>query len=256
MTSNHDLSNRTILITGASSGFGAHFARLYAGQGANVVLGARRTDRIEALTAELGPNALAVPMDVQDQASVIAAFDAAEAHFGSIDSVVANAGISWEGRLIDMPADDFDAVFSVNTRGVFLTAQEAAKRMIAKGSKEREHGRILIIASITAGLVTPGLSAYSASKAGVDHLGRHMAREWARLGISVNMIHPGYFATEINDDWFACEGGAKQVAAFARKRLPDISDMDALASLLVSDAAGGITGSSFKIDDGQSLVCC
>lgn len=256
MTGLHDLSNRNILITGASSGFGAHFARLYAGQGANVILGARRTDRLESLAAELGSKALAVPMDVQDQASIIAAFDTAIAHFGSIDSVVANAGISWEGRLIDMAADDFDNVFSVNTRGVFLTAQEAAKRMIAGGSKARGHGRILIIASITAGLVTPGLSAYSASKAAVDHLGRHMAREWARLGICVNMIHPGYFKTEINEDWFATDGGASQVAAFARKRLPDITDMDALASLLVSDAASGITGSSFKVDDGQSLVGC
>lgn len=252
-----DLGNRTILVTGASSGLGRHFATIFAAHGAKVVVAARRTQMLEDLVVEIeaaGGRAFAVPMDVSDFASTQAAFDAAEAEFGFIDSVVANAGINSEGMALDLRADELDAVLSVNVKGVFLTVQEAARRMIVAGSKEREHGRIVIISSITANSVTPGIAAYSASKAAVQQLGKVLAREWARQGISVNMVNPGYIATELNSDWFDSEGGQKQISKWPRKRLMEASDLDPVMLHLVSDAARRVTGSVFTIDDGQSLL--
>lgn len=252
-----NLDGRTILVTGASSGLGRHFAKLFAGHGAKVVVAARRTQLLEDLVSEItaaGGHAFAVPMDVADPVSIKVAFDAAEAEIGPVDSVVANAGINSEGMALDLGADELDAVLSVNVKGVFLTAQEAARRMITAGSKEREHGRIVIISSITANSVTPGIAAYSASKAAVQQLGKVLAREWARSGISVNMVNPGYIATELNSDWFDSEGGQKQISKWPRKRLMEASDLDPVMLHLVSDAARRVTGSVFTIDDGQSLL--
>lgn len=252
-----DLTNRTILVTGASSGLGDHFSRLYARHGANVVIAARRLDRLNALAQQIeasGGRALAVELDVQDPVSVSAAFEAATSHFGSVDGVVANAGMNAEGLALDLGADELDALFAVNVKGVFLTIQEAARRMIAAGSKEREHGRIVIISSITANTVTPGLAAYSASKAAVQHLGKIVAREWARSGISVNIVNPGYIETELNADWFASPGGQKQMSKWPRGRLLEASDLDPVMAWLVSDEARRVTGSVFTIDDGQSIL--
>ena len=129
-----DLDGRIALITGASSGIGAHLARLFAGAGARVVLGARRVERIAALAEAIGDAALAVAMDVTDEASIIAAFDAATARFGAPDTVIANAGMADAGRAIDLGADQVRRVIDTNFTGVYLTAREAARRMIAAGS--------------------------------------------------------------------------------------------------------------------------
>lgn len=248
-----DLAGRVVLVTGASSGLGERFARLAHASGARVAAAARRTDRLAALAEELGPNLLPVAMDVVDEASTIAAYDAIEAAFGPVDSVIANAGTSIEGPSIDMTVADFDAVFAVNMRGCFLTAREGARRMIAAGSRDRQHGRIVLVSSITAEVVSPGLGAYSASKAGVSALGKVLAREWMRHGISLNMIAPGYIETEINADWFATDAGRKQIAGFPRRRLCDISALDATTMFLASDDAAHVTGAVFTLDDGQSL---
>ena len=198
------LQGRTALIAGASSGFGARFAQLFAAAGANVVLGARRTDRTDALAKEIGDaggKALAVPLDVTDEASIIAAYDAAEERFGTVDSIVANAGVAASGRSTEVAADRLQMLLDTNFKGVYLVAREGAKRLIASGSREKENGRIIIIGSITSRLTGEGDSAYSASKAGVAHLGRTFAREWVRMGVNVNIIHPGYIPTEIQGDW-------------------------------------------------------
>lgn len=250
---NSDLAGRTVLITGASSGLGEGFARRAVAAGARVVAAARRTGRLQALAAELGDALLPVAMDAADEASVIAAFDAAAAHFGPVDSVIVNAGVSGEGTMLEMTADEFDAVTAVNLRGAFLTAREAARRMLAAGSKTREHGRIVLISSITAVQVSPGLGAYSATKAGVSAMGKVMAREWVRIGIAVNMVAPGYIRTEINHDWFETDAGMKQIAGFPRRRLLPAQDLDAMVLYLASDACRGVTGAVFTVDDGQSL---
>ena len=250
------LQGRTALIAGASSGFGARFAQLFAAAGANVVLGARRTDRTDALAKEIGDaggKALAVPLDVTDEASIIAAYDAAEERFGTVDSIVANAGVAASGRSTEVAADRLEMLLDTNFKGVYLVAREGAKRLIASGSREKENGRIIIIGSITSRLTGEGDSAYSASKAGVAHLGRTFAREWVRMGVNVNIIHPGYIPTEIQGDWYQTPGGQAQIAAFHRRRLQAIESLDPMMLYLASDASRMVTGSEFVIDDGQSL---
>ncbi len=252
--SGFDLSGRTILITGASSGLGRRFARIAAAAGAKVVAAARRLDRIEALVAELGADrACAVAMDVESEASVIAGYDAAERALGPIDAVIANAGMNSQALAADIAIEEFDRVMSVNVRGAFLTAREGGRRMMAAGSKETGRGRIVMIASIGAHKVLPGLTAYCASKAAVAMMGKSLAREWINRGINVNVVCPGYIETEINADWFAEEGGKKQMASFPRRRLMEESDLDGVVGFLCSDASRGVTGSVITIDDGQSL---
>ena len=251
-----DLSNRTVLVTGASSGLGVQFARTLSKAGASLVLAARRIDRLAALKAELeaaGGRALAVEMDVTDETSTKAAYDAAESAFGPIDSVIANAGMNSEGSVLDLAIEEFDALMAVNLRGVFLTAREGARRMIAADSAARGHGRIVLVSSITAHHVTGMLAAYSASKAAVIQLGKVMALEWARKGVNVNSICPGYISTELNADWFGTVGGTKQINRWPRRRLMTADSLDAMAIYLASDASAAITGSSFTLDDGQSL---
>lgn len=247
------LGGRTVLITGASSGIGAHLARKAAEAGARVALAARRADRLDALVAEIGPNAAAFALDVEDEASIIAAYDAIETRLGAPDTVIANAGINIQGPALDLAAEDFDKVMGVNTRGVFLTAREGARRMIRAGSEASGRGRVLLVASIGAHTVLPGLTAYCASKAATAMLGKSLAREWIRKGINVNVLCPGYIRTELNADWFDSEGGRKLVAGFPRRRLMEADDLTATALYLCSDAARAVTGGVFTVDDGQSL---
>lgn len=248
------LDGRTTLITGASSGLGAHWARLAVAQGARVVAAARRLDRVEALAAELGAGVHPVAMDVTDAASVAAGFASGAEALGPIDGVVANAGIAIDGPALAMTAADLDATFATNVRGVALTVQEGARRMLAEGTAAREAGRIVIVSSVTAAaMASPGLAAYSASKAAVLQMGRVLAREWARTGISVNILCPGYVATDINAAWFATEAGQRHIATWPRRRLMEVGDMDAVMTFLLSDGARRTTGSVFTVDDGQSL---
>ena len=248
-----DLTGRTALITGASSGLGAHFAQVFVAAGARVVIGARRVDRVQALASRLGPAALPVAIDVTDEASIAAAYDAAEAHFGTIDTVIANAGVANGGRTVDVPAGALRQTIDTNFTGVLLTAREGGRRLIAAGSRESGRGRIVLIGSITAHLTGQGDSAYAASKAAVAHLGRNLAREWVRMGSNVNVIQPGYIRTEIDGDWFDSEGGAKQIASWHRRRLMPIDSLDPVLTYFASDASALVTGAVIDVDDGQSL---
>jgi len=174
-----------------------------------VALAARRADRLDALVDEIGPNAAAFSMDVEDEGSIIAGYDAIGDRPGRSGHGDRNAGISIQGSALDIEAADFDQVMGVNTRGVFLTAREGARRMIRAGSEQSGRGRVLLIASIGAHKVLPGLTAYCTSKAATAMLGRSLAREWARKGINVNVLCPGYIRTELNSDWFDTEGGQR-----------------------------------------------
>jgi NAD(P)-dependent dehydrogenase (short-subunit alcohol dehydrogenase family) len=250
------MAGRVALVTGASSGIGRRLSTQLAAAGAKVVVAARRTDRLADLVAEIekaGGQALAVAMDVGDEASVIAGYDAAEKAFGPVDTVYANAGMNIEAMGLDMPVEAFDQMISVNLRGVFLTAREGARRMIKAGSKDSGRGRIVLVSSIGAHKVLPGLATYCATKAGVAMLGKALAREWARQGINLNSVCPGFLETELNADWFAREGGQKQIQTFPRKRLMEDSDLDAMLLYLGSDASRAVTGSVITLDDGQSL---
>lgn len=250
------LAGRTCLITGASSGFGAHFARIAGAAGARLVLGARRRNRLDALVAELGEEgieALAVDMDVTDEESIVAAFGAGEARFGPIDTVIANAGVSSPGRATEVPDKAIRAVLDTNVLGVYLTAREGARRMLAAESRETGRGRILLVGSIGAEITIPGEAAYCASKAAVATLGRNLAREWVRQGINVNVIQPGFILTELADEWFASEGGKQQIAGFHRRRMQPIESLNEPVLYFLSDASSCTTGTVMTIDDGQSL---
>lgn len=247
------LAGRIALITGASSGLGAHFAEVFVAEGAKVVIGARRIERVQALADRLGEAALPVAVDVTDSASIKAAYDAAEARFGTVDTVIANAGQSNAGRATEIREAELRATVDVNFTGVFLTAREGAARLIAANSRERGNGRIVLIGSITARMTAQGDSAYSASKAAVAHLGRNLAREWVRSGINVNVIQPGYIQTEINGDWFSTVGGKAQIAGWHRRRLMSIDALDDVLLFLASGASAHVTGSIIDVDDGQSL---
>jgi len=245
-----DLSGRTALITGASSGLGSRFGRILAGSGANVALGARRKDRLESLASDIGEQARAIAMDVAREADIIAGYDAAEQAFGPVDTVIANAGVDGAGMMATMTEEEIEHTLAINLKGAILTAREGARRMIAN---KVDKGRIVMIASITAFEPSPGLVAYSASKAGVVQAARSMAREWARYGICVNTISPGYIRTAINDDWFDTDAGKKQVARFPKRRLMGEEGLDGAVLFLCSDAAEFVTGSDFVLDDGQTL---
>ena len=251
-----DLTGRVALITGASSGLGLGFARLLAGAGAKVAVAARRTDRLETLAEDIragGGVAYPIVMDVTDEASVIAAYDAAERELGPVDTVIANAGMNNEGLATEVAAEAFAQVMAINVTGAFLTAREGARRMIAAGSRQSGRGRVVLISSIGAVKVLPGLAAYNASKAALVMLGKSLAREWANRGVNVNVVCPGYIETELNADWFASDGGKAQIAGFPRRRLMQSEDLDATMLFLCSDASRAITGSSFVLDDGQTL---
>jgi NAD(P)-dependent dehydrogenase (short-subunit alcohol dehydrogenase family) len=252
----HPLAGRTALITGASSGLGAHFARLFAAAGANVVLAARRQDRLIALAAEIeasGGRALAVALDVADEPSTLAAYDAAQQAFGVVDTIVANAGVGPSALAVDMPIEQLDETYAINVRGAFLTAREGARRLLTAGPETSARGRIVIVSSVTATTISARLGAYAASKAAVLHLGRHLAREWLKDGINVNVIQPGYLRTELTDDWFSSEGGSAHVASWPRRRLMEAEDMDGLMLFLASTESRSVTGATFVVDDGQLL---
>ncbi|PNU06545.1 SDR family NAD(P)-dependent oxidoreductase [Novosphingobium guangzhouense] len=255
---NFPLHGRTTLIAGASSGIGAGFARTIAAAGGRVVLGARRLERSLALATEIGERALAVPLDVTDEASVIAAFDMAEAHFGTIHGIVANAGVGTGGRATDVPTPGLSSVVDTNLVGSYLVAREGARRLIASGSGSGEHnqqpgGRIVLIGSITAQQNGSGDAMYAATKAALAHLGRQFAREWIRQGINVNTIQPGWIPSEINAEWFAGERGQSDIAGLHRRRLLASDALDPMLLYLLSDASAQVTGATFTIDDGQSL---
>jgi len=247
-----DLTGHTAFVTGAGSGLGRHFAKTLSAAGAAVVLAGRRTDRLDAVRQEIeraGGRAAVVALDVTDAARIAPALDEAEAALGPIDILVNNAGLSVMGLAVAISAADFDKVIDTNLRGPFLLATEVGRRLIAA----KREGRIINVASIGSFRVLPGVTPYCISKAGLAMMTQCLAREWARKGINVNAICPGFIETELNDDWFASEKGKAQIDAFARKRLAKETDLDGMLLLLASDASRTITGSLMTVDDGQSL---
>jgi len=244
------------VITGASSGIGLHLAQLLARKGCAVALLARRVDMLEQEVAALkgaGCNAAAVSLDVVDTGEIGAALDQAQELLGPMSILVNSAGISPGGLALDAKASDWDNTFDINTRGTFFAAREAAARMLANGRAAAGEARIVNISSINAFTVAPGLAAYCASKAAVSSFTKILAREWARSGISVNALCPGYIATQMTDEWFASEAGQAQLKNWPRRRLIEIEALDDIMLALCGPAGRFITGSLVTIDDGQSL---
>jgi NAD(P)-dependent dehydrogenase (short-subunit alcohol dehydrogenase family) len=248
------VAGRVALVTGASSGRGANFAKVLAREGASVVVAARRKQKLDALVEAIrkaGGKALAVSCDVTDEASIMAAYEAAEDEFGVVDTVIANAGMTTSASALDQTAEEFGQVLDLNVKAVFLTAREAARRLIKARMADR--GRIVNIASIGAREVLPGVAAYCASKAAVVQLTRSLAREWAKHGLNVNSLSPGYVATELNTDWLNSESGQKMLSKTARRRIMDADSLDEAMLFLCSDGSKFVTGTDIVVDDGQTM---
>ncbi len=249
---NYDLTGKVALVTGATSGLGRRFALILAKTGAKVAITGRRVERLAELKSEieaLGGTAAAVALDVTDTASIAACMAETEAALGPLDILVNNAGMNVQALPADVTPDGFDTMFDTNVRGAFFMAQAAGRSMMARGAG----GRIVNIASIGAHTVLPGLTIYCMTKAAVAMMTKSLAKEWARKGVNVNAMCPGFIETELNSDWFASEGGQKQIKTWPRRRLGVEEDLDGTLLLLVSDHGRFITGSLFTVDDGQSL---
>ena len=252
-----DLNGRVALVTGASSGIGAQLSRSLARSGAAVVMGARRKERLDELQAEIessGGKCHAVQLDVAEEASIIAAYDAAEQAFGPIDTVIANAGVMASGLATELPVEQFDNCFSINVRGVWLTAREGARRMIANGSPEKQNGRILLVSSVGAKHTSPVSSIYGSSKAAVSHMSRNLAFEWVNQGINVNAVLPGLFGTEMTSIVHDSEVGRQFLAHLPRPRVMDVSELDDAVLLLCSEGGKSMTGIEMIVDNGQLLA--
>ncbi|MBN7785053.1 SDR family oxidoreductase [Ponticoccus gilvus] len=233
------------LVTGASSGLGEHFAQLLGGLGARVTLAARRTDRLQATCAAIrdaGGQAEALALDVGEAAQVAQALKGRR-----FDIVINNAGVAHSASALDHGPEDIDHVIDVNLKGAFHVAKATAQVMIDAGTP----GSIVNVASILAHRVAGHTSAYAASKGGLLQLTRALALEWARHGIRVNALCPGYIETDINRDFFASEAGQALIRRVPQRRIGQAHDLDGALLLLASDLGRFMTGADIAVDGGH-----
>jgi NAD(P)-dependent dehydrogenase (short-subunit alcohol dehydrogenase family) len=245
------LDGRVVLVTGASSGLGTHFARLLAQTGARVAVAARRADKLQSVVDSItqdGGQARAVSIDVSDAASVRACFDAL-ASWGAPDVVVNNAGVTVTRPLLEQTEEDFDHVLDTNLKGCWLVATEAARRMVAAG----RGGSIVNVASILGERVAGGVAPYAISKAGVVQATKAMALELARHRIRVNALLPGYVVTDLNREFLTSEAGEKLRSRIPSRRFGELNDLDGPLLLLASDAGAAMSGATVAVD-GAHLV--
>lgn len=247
------LAGRRALVTGASGALGARFADLLASAGAAVALAARRTEAMEPLRdriVESGGTAIITALDLGNAETIPAAFDAAEAGLGgAVDIVVNNSGVASPGALLDQPDEEWGSVIAVNLDGARRVASEAARRLVATGTP----GSIVNIASILGLRQGSGVAAYATSKAALIQLTKQQALEWARHGIRVNALCPGYIETDINRDFFASDAGRAQVKRIPQRRLGQPHELDGALLLLASEAGSFMTGSALVADGGHLL---
>jgi NAD(P)-dependent dehydrogenase (short-subunit alcohol dehydrogenase family) len=245
------LEGRVAIVTGASSGLGAHFAELLAGVGARVALAARRTDKLEPLARrirDVGGDARAFELDVTKTASITECLDRVVA-WGAPDILVNNAGVTLTKPLLAHDEADFDGVMNTNLKGMWLVALEFARRLVAL----ERGGAIANVASILAERVAGGVAPYAISKAGVLQATKAMALELARHRIRVNALLPGYVVTDLNREFLEGEAGDKLRMRIPSRRFGQPHDLDGALLLMVSDAGAGMSGSSVTVDGAHSV---
>jgi NAD(P)-dependent dehydrogenase (short-subunit alcohol dehydrogenase family) len=245
-----DLTGEVALVTGASSGLGRRFAEVLAAHGAKVVAAARRGDRLSELAAS-SENIAPLALDVTDTKAIPAALDAAERAFGPLTLLVNNAGIAGGKRIVDTPESEWAQVISTNVDSVWHLSRAFAARIIAR----KGHGAIINIASLVAGRVGLSSASYAISKAAVLHMSRAQAWEWARHGIRVNAISPGYISSEMTDAYLASPAGQEMIKRAPQRRFGQPSDLDGTLLLLASPKASGfMTGAEINVDGGHALA--
>ncbi|MFV0258405.1 MAG: SDR family NAD(P)-dependent oxidoreductase [Acidimicrobiales bacterium] len=247
-----DLHGKVAVLTGASSGLGERFARALAAAGADLVITARRADRLETLAAAL-PGTVVVAGDMTDPATAEAAVAAAVDRYGGIDIVVNNAGISRVLPAVDDDLDGFRRELEINLIAPYELARTAARWMIAEGRT----GSIINVGSVlgTVGggrLKVPG---YAAAKGGVHNLTRELASQWARRNIRVNAIAPGWFETEMNTEMFGTAGGMHYIVDNTPMGRPGVEgELDGALLFLASDASRYVTGQIIHVDGGWTAI--
>jgi NAD(P)-dependent dehydrogenase (short-subunit alcohol dehydrogenase family) len=248
------LDGKVAIVTGASSGLGARFAKVLDAAGAHVALVARRRERLEALADELTNDALPVPTDLQQTDQLDGVVQRTLDKYGRVDVLVNNAGMVDAEPAIDEPLERFTDVIEVNLVAPFALAQRAAKAML---ETETPNGAIVNVASILGlrGVGQIPQAGYAASKGGIVNLTRELGAQWARKGIRVNAIAPGWFESEMTSDMFAEESGHKWVARRAPMgRHGKEGELDGALLFLASDASSYVTGHILAVDGGWTSV--
>jgi NAD(P)-dependent dehydrogenase (short-subunit alcohol dehydrogenase family) len=246
------LAGKAALITGASSGLGRHFALTMARAGADVALAARRVEMLESLAAEVakaGRKAVAIQLDVADAGNVALAAEQTAAALGGLDILVNNAGMAPGDAALDVDEATWDRCMDTNLKGAWLMAQAAARQMIRGG----KGGAIVNIASILSVRVQKGTAPYAISKAGLLQMTKALALEWARYGIRVNALAPGYIETDISRDFMQSEGGRRMLKAIPQRRFGKPEDLDGALLFLSSAASQYVTGVFLPVDGGHTL---
>lgn len=244
------LDNKAVLITGASGGLGEHFAATLSDAGATVIAAGRRRQPLDALVQRLqkqGAKAHAVTMDVTSQVSIAAGFNQAQEHCGVIGVVVCCAGVAINKKSLDLSVDEWDKVVDTNLKGSWMVCNEAARRLVQAG----QPGSIINITSILGHRVAGSVLPYAAAKAGLEQMTCALALEWARHGIRVNALAPGYIETDLNREFFSSEAGQAMINRIPQRRLGQCADLDGALLLLASDASSYMTGSSIVVDGGH-----
>jgi NAD(P)-dependent dehydrogenase (short-subunit alcohol dehydrogenase family) len=248
-----DLSGRIAIVTGASSGLGSRFATTLRGNGADVVIAARRADRLDALASQLGhDHCVALPVDVRNPDAVAALIDETVARFGRLDIMINNAGIASARPAEDESTESFAEVLSVNLAAVFTGCREAARVMLEQGS-----GSIINIASVlgTVGSWRIPDAAYCASKGGVINLTRELGAQWARRGVRVNAIAPGWFRSEMTAPMFDGQTWDRYLdRTVPAGRAGTESELDGVLLFLSSAASSYVVGQTIAVDGGWSVV--
>lgn len=244
------VEGKTILITGASSGFGRFFAEKLAARGARIVAVARRKERLDELVDRIvttGGKCIGIAMDVSDNASVQAGLDQMEAEVGLPGVIINNAGVGCDAPFLQLTEEDWDNTLDINLKGTFLVSQSLAKRLVEHG----DGGTIINIASILGERVAGNVAPYATSKAGMIQLTKTMALELARYQIRVNAIAPGYVETELNQHFFKTELGARLIKRIPQRKLGQLEDLLGPLLLLASNASRYMTGAVIAVDGGH-----
>jgi NAD(P)-dependent dehydrogenase (short-subunit alcohol dehydrogenase family) len=246
-----DMTGKLALVTGGGTGLGRQFALTLAQAGAAVILAARRVEPLQETAAAIrdgGGKAHCVALDVTVATSVQSAFKAID-DIGAVDVVVNNAGSAVAGSLLEISDEVWDRIMDVNVKGAWHVARAAVQHMIAR----RRGGAIINVASMLGFAVQKGTANYPASKAALLHLTRIMALEWARYGVRVNALAPGYFRTEMSDGYVTSERGKAMVERMPMRRLGEPVELGGALLLLASNAGAYLTGSVITVDGGLSM---
>jgi gluconate 5-dehydrogenase len=250
-----DIRNKYAVVTGASSGLGVQFATALAREGANVALLARRTDKLDAVKAELealGVRAIAVKCDVLDNANIASAIAEVKTAFGRIDILVNNAGTAAAAPAESQSDDDWFRVINTNLNSVYFVSREVGKVMI-----EQKYGKIINIGSIHSNVAMPGLpiSGYAAAKGGVRMLTKDLANEWAKHNITVNAIGPSYFESEMTAGVIGTDSFNQALKLYCPMgRLGKSGELDGALLYFASDASSFTTGQLLSVDGGWTSI--